>query len=262
MRINPFLAPATGFVLILCGILPPSTYAGDPVAEARLAHKGLTRSGHAFVVEAEAPILEKMKLLKVALSAYNASVQRRTEAEQVGAEVAQIEQQRTQLLSDLDDLTQQIDLQAGQSLGGFGRGPGPNNFSQNSFPSQAIAQKLRLKGNLAQLRLQEQRVREQAPQGQDREDLDETYREQKEKLRTLINELRPEVDGLRRQYADLAADAMVKQALADAKRAARVKLGPSDAFLAGETLLARVERAVLGKSAASLSRKTRGKARR
>ena len=75
--------------------------------------------------------------------------------------------------------------------------------------------------------------------------------------------LRPMVDEVTKKYAELGADEAVKGALDVVKKASKLKLklGPSDAFLAASKELDGAERRFLGKKTAVIPRK-KGKSKK
>ena len=79
-------------------------------------------------------------------------------------------------------------------------------------------------------------------------------------MKKALADLRPLVDEVKRSYADLGYDPLVKQSLEVVKKTSRLRLGPSDAFLAGEKTLVRAERQILGKPTPVVSKKKKGKA--
>ena len=166
MRVDRLVGLALLLIALRCGWTP--SRGADAASESLLKSRGLTKSGHAFVIEAETPVLAKMKELRVALDIYSAAAHRKARAEQDATQISQIEERRAELQSELEELNQQINLQGSQTQGGqpfngFAR-PGGMNFQQTTFTTRLSNQRDQVKNYLAEIRFQEREIKSEAPQ--------------------------------------------------------------------------------------------------
>jgi hypothetical protein len=251
MRLNHPVGLPLLFVVIGSGW----TRGADSPAVSTLKEKGLTRSGITLVIEAEKPVLAKIKEARAAFAAYAV-------AGQVATRLTQLEERRVALEGNLNDLNQQINEQ-GYAQAGNSPGPGINNLAQSGILSQMIAQRNLIKNTLAEANLEEKTFKAEAPQGKDHTALDEDAKKKAEECKAAVAGLRPMVDEVTKKYADLGADGSVKAAIGELEKAtkANLKLGPSDAFKAGVKTLEHAERKLLGKKTPAISRK-KGKSKK
>src|ERR1700722_16383477 len=70
---------------------------GDSAAETALKQKGLTKTGHTFLIEDEKPVLDKMKEVRGIFASYATAAEKQASVEQMAMQSAQLDQQRTEL---------------------------------------------------------------------------------------------------------------------------------------------------------------------
>jgi hypothetical protein len=230
----------------------------DSPSASVLKKKGLAKSGITFVIEAEEPVLAKMKELRAIFAGYASAAGRQPVAEQVATRLTQLQERRVELQDNLNDLNQQINEQGYMQVNNSPR-QGPNTPNQSGVLPRMIAQRNLIKGALAEIGLEQKSLKAQMPQVEDRSALDKDVKEKAEACRKAVAELKPMVVGVTKKYADLRADVQVKAAIGELTKAARVnlKLGPSDAFKSGAKALDEAERRLVGKPKTSSSRKNR-----
>lgn len=260
MRLDRSVGLPLLFVALVSG--PMASLGADSGAESILEEKGLTKSGRVYVLDSEAPVLTKMKEVRAAYADYATAADRQERAEHVAAQAAQLEERRVQLQDQLDTLNERIASQGAPQGNAFGR-PGGMNSPQGSFTSPLISQRDQVKYVLAEITREQRALKVQAPQGQGKSSLDEAVKTKGDAFKAALADLRPKVDGVTKAYAELEADASVQKALVELKKASptKLKLGPSDAFLAGARELDQAERRFLGKKTPVVSRK-KAKSRR
>lgn len=234
--------------------------AADPAAEAVLKGKGLAKSGRVYVIEAEAPALEKMNEVKAAHRAYLAAVERLEAADQFASQVAGLEQERRAMQASLNALNHAASQQ--QRMSHYGRRG--SRYSSGAMNSPLVAERNQARVALAQIASTQAAAKSQIPSAKDRKALEDAAKVKQDALKKTLEELRPMVDEVTAKYADLNADPRVRKALEDLASASKtvVKTGPSEPFAAGARALAQAERQFLGKTptTASASRKkARGK---
>ena len=237
--LGPALAPAAG---------------PDAAAEEVLKEKGLAKAGRVYVIEAEEPVLAKMTEVRSAFAAYVTAADRQATSARAAEHSAALEERRVELQERLDDLNQQINLQ-GNSQGG-GMRPGGMNPQQAAFLNPVVNQRDQIKFAVAQITQEPKSLKNQVAPDKGNA-LDEDVKTKGEAFKAALAELRPQVDAVTKTYVELAADESVQKALTDVKRASatKLKLGPSDAFLAGARELDVAEQRFLGKKAAVVSKK-------
>ena len=228
----------------------------DPAAEATLKEKGLTKSVSTYVIEAEKPVLAKVKEVRGLFANYAMLAERQATAENVAMQSAQLEEHRAELQSTLDDLNERIIEQGGAQANNLPRRGMPGGPMTGSN-SPLIAQRDQIKLALAEVGRTQKALKAQAPQAKDKATLDEDVKKKGEAFKAALVDLRRQVDEVTKQYNELAADPSVKKSLDDLKKAskANVKLGPSDAFLAAVKQLDQAERQFLGKKTTTVSKK-------
>ena len=243
-------------VLILASNGSPAR-GGDSAAESILKQKGLTKTGHTFIIEDEKPVLAKMKEIRVVFAGYVSVAEKQAAAEQVAMQSAQLEEHRVELQSNLDDLNQQIAIQGtGMSNSSYGRGR--YNVRQTAANNPVLAEKAQMTAALAEIGQTQKMLKSQMPQPKDKAALDADVKKKQDAFKSALSDLRTQVDEVTRKYADLGADETVKKSIDDLMKAskAKVNLGPSDAFLAGVKELDQAERQFLGKRTPAASKKT------
>jgi len=245
-------------LLVALGSAWTAARGADPAAEAALKAKGLTKSGRVYVIEAEAPVLVKMKEVKAVYAAYAAAVERQDAADQFASQVAGMEQQRQAMQSNLNALNQAVTQQ--QRMASYGRRG--SRYSSGAMNTPLVAERNQAKMALAQIAGTQASAKSQVLSPKDRKALDDAARVKEDAFKKALEELRPMVDEVTRAYEELNADAAVKKALDDLSKASKtvVKTGPSEPFAAGVRALAQAERQYLGKSSTTASRrKPKGK---
>jgi prefoldin subunit 5 len=251
-----------GLPLLLIVLGSGWTRGADSPSVSALKEKGLTRSGITFVIEAEKPVLAKMKEARAVFAGYAAVAERQAVAEQVATRLTQLEQRRVELQNNLNDLNQQINEQ-GYAQANNSPGPGMRNLAQSGLVSQMIAQRNLIRNTMAEVSLEQNTLNADAPQSKDRTAPDEDVKKKAEACKASLAELRPRVDEVTKKYADLGADVSVKAAISSLEKEtkANLKLGPSDAFKAAAKTLDQAERKLLGKKTPAFSRK-KGKSKK
>lgn len=230
---------------------------GETTAEAVLKGKGLEKSGRAYVIEAEGPVLAKMKEVRAAFADYAAAADRQAAASQAATQAAELESRRAELQETLDDLNQRINLPGSSQPIGFGRPGGMN--PQGAMLAPIIQQRDQVKFALAEVTREQKAQKTPSAPGKDKDRaaLDADVTAKGDAFKAALAALRPDVDAVTKAYADLAADESVQKALTEVKKASatKLKLGPSDAFLAGARELDQAERRFLGKKKATVAKK-------
>ena len=231
---------------------------GDSAAELALKEKGLTRTGHTFVLEeAEKPVLDKMKEVRGVFAVYATAAEKLAAAEQMAMQSTQLEAQRVELQADLNALNQQIAVQGtGASSSYYGRGR--YNVRQTAANNPVLAQKAQMTAALAEIGQTQKMLKSQMPQPREKAALTDDLKKKQEAYKLALSDLREKVDEVIKKYADLGAEETVKKSIDDLVKAskAKVNLGPSDTFLAGMKELDRAERQFLGKKSPAASKKT------
>jgi hypothetical protein len=244
-------------VLILASNGSPAR-GGDSAAESALKKKGLTKSGHTFVLEeAEKPVLEKMKEVRGVFATFAAAAEKQAAAEQMAMQSTQLEAQRVELQSNLNALNQQIAIQ-GTGMPNSSYGRGRYNVRPTAANNPVLAEKAQMTAALAEIGQTQKMLKSQMPQPKDKAALENDVKKKQEALKSALSDLRGQVDEVTRKYADLGADEAVKKPIDELVKStmAKATLGPSVAFLAGVKELDRAERQFLGKRTPAASKKT------
>jgi hypothetical protein len=243
-------------LFVVLGWSGKTSEGADPAAEATLKEKGLTKSVSTYVIDAEKPVLAKMKEVRGLFANYAMLADRQAAAEQATMQAAQLEEHRAELQSSLEDLNERIVEQGSTQSNNFPR-PGPPGGQMAPQNNPLIAQRDQIKLALAEVSRTQKTLKTQAPQAKDKSTLEEDLKKKEESFKTALTELRQQVDEVTKKYAELGADPSVKKALDTLKKAskANVKLGPSDAFLAAVKQLDQAERQFLGKKTTTVSKK-------
>jgi hypothetical protein len=236
-----------------------------------LKEKGITKSGVTLVIEAEKPVLTKVKEVRELLTNTIAATTRKAEAEQAITELARLKESRADLQEKLNELNQLINEQGFQQANNAprpGNGPpgqGNNTFAQAGYLQQLIAQRNMLKSNLVEITSAQNAINAHLP-ATDTKAMDGEVKANLEASKATVAEMRPMIDEVLKRYTDLASDPSVKAAIGELERAtkAKFKLGPSDGFKAAVKMLDEAERKLLGKKplAASNSKKKKSKSRK
>lgn len=240
----------------------------SPAAPA-LKARGLAKSGTAYTIEAERPVLAKLKEARTAFAAYAATVDQQARQRELAQQVDQIEEQRAELQAQVDDLNLRISDNAGagstnQGLPGGGPGgggpggggAGPGGMTGRGLTSPLTIRRDQLKLMLNQVAAEQRRLKGRVPSAKETEAVESRVKSADEQFKNALGDLRKLVDAVKQQYADLAADEAVKAALAEARKAnPKIHLGPSDALTAGVRELEKAEQRFLGKRTTAVSRK-------
>jgi hypothetical protein len=241
-----------------------TAWGGDSAPELALRAKGLTRSGHTFVLEeAEKPVLQKIKEVRGVFATYATAAEKLAAAEQMAMQSVQLEAQRVELQANLNALNQQIAIQGtGMSNSSYGRGR--YNVRQTAANNPVLAQKAQMTAALAEIGQTQQVMKRQLPQPKEKAALEADVKKKQEDFKSALSDLRQQVDEVTKKYADLGAEETVKKSIDDLVKAskAKVNLGPSDTFLAGVKELDRAERQFLGKKTPAASKKNTAKAKK
>jgi hypothetical protein len=253
-------------LFIAVGSVGGTAAGGDSAAEAALKGKGLTKVGRVFVdVEAEKPVLAKIKEVRASFAGYASLAGKQAASEQYEAQSGHLEEQRVELKANLDDLNQRIIEQATSTVGNGQQRPGPGNGPPGGAgqASPLVMQRDQVKSALAEVTVAQKSLKSEAPVVKDKAALDDEVKKKGDAFKSALADLRKMVDEVTKKYADLGADDSVKKPLADLEKAAKakLKLGPSDAFLAGVKELDQAERRFLGKKPAATAKKTKAKAK-
>jgi hypothetical protein len=244
-------------VLVLASGSSPAL-GGDSAAELALKEKGLTRTGHTFVLEeAEKPVLDKMKEVRGVFATYATAAEKLAAAEQMAVQSTQLEAQRVELQANLNALNQQIAIQ-GTGMPNSSYGRSRYNVRQTAANNPVLAQRAQMTAALAEIGQTQKMLKSQMPQPKEKAALTDDAKKKQEAYKSALADLREKVDEVTKKYTDLGAEEAVKKSLDDLVKAskARVNLGPSDAFLAGVKELDRAERQFLGKKSPAASKKT------
>jgi paraquat-inducible protein B len=246
-----------GLSLLFIALGSARSQGADSAAEAVLEGKGLAKSGRVYVIEAEAPVLEKMKGVKAAYASYASAVDRQDAADQFASQIVEMEQQRLAMQSNLNALNQGVTQQ--QRMASYGRRG--SRYTPNAMNSPLVAERDQAKMALAQIANNQKVTKAQVLSPKDRKTLDDQAKAKEDAFKRALEELRPMVDEVEKKYADLKADEAVKKALDDLSKASKtvVKTGPSEPFAAGARALAQAERQYLGKRSTAPNKKAKGK---
>jgi hypothetical protein len=250
-------------LLIILGSGWVPSRGADSAAESALKEKGLAKSGHTFVIEAEKPVLAKMKEARGVFASYATAAEKLAAAEQMATQSTQLEGQRVELQSNLNALNQQIAIQGtGTPNASYGRGR--SNVQQTAANNPVLAQKAAMTAALAEISQTQKMMKSQLPQPKEKAALEDDLKKKQEAFKSALSDLRQQVDEVTKKYTDLGADETVKKSIDDLVKAskAKVNLGPSDAFLAGVKELDRAERQFLGKKTPAASKKKPAKAKK
>ena len=85
-----------------------SAQADDSPSLSTLNEKGLIKSGLIFVIEAEKPVLAKMKEVRTITDSYAKLAERQAVVEQIALHLTQLEERRIEFQDNLNDLNQRI----------------------------------------------------------------------------------------------------------------------------------------------------------
>ncbi len=251
LRIHVFASSLTLVVLT-----SSFAWGADSPAISVLKQKGLTRSGRFFVIEAEKPVLKKLRESWTVLTENSAIAKRKSEAEMAATELAQLEERRAELQQRLEETNQQINEQGFQQGNNQAR-PGPNNFGQGGFASPLSAQRNLIQMSLAEINTALKTAKAETPKDSDRKALEEESRKNLEACKEALAALRKSVDDVMKQYDDLRANTSVKSALLalEKDRLGTFTLGPSTTFKNAVKTIEKAERMILAKKTSTVSRK-------
>ena len=251
-------------LVLLLGVIgsswgsPPTE---DPAVDSPLKDKGLTKQGYVYVLDAEKPVLAKLKEARTSFATYASMSDQQLTTQQLAERGSQLEQTRSQIQNQMADLNQRIAEQRAttplQSYGGFGRGT----VSGTPFDSPLVAERNQLQGALAEITKEQNLIKSQTPQGKQDAALASKVKEAEDTFKATLGELRKQVDEVKKKYSELDADQAVKDALKEAKKGnSKNRLGPSDAFNTGAKELEKAEKQFFGKkSSAGSKKKTKSK---
>ncbi len=264
MRFARSLAGVVLTVVVGSGWGPPQKT--EKPSDLALKEKGLTKTATVYTIEDEKPVLARMKEARTAYSAFAAMASQHSMHEELAQQARQLEDQRTELQGQIDDVNQRIGEMSSSSSqgpggggpggGGGGGGPGGMMGNRNSSPvSPLTIERDQLKSALAEVAAQQKTIKNQSPQAKDTKALEARVKQAEETIKAMLAELRTQVDDVLKKYTELGNDAAVKKALAEAKAGnPKLHLGPSDAFNSGVKELAKAEQHFLGKRTAVASK--------
>ena len=268
------------WLLALFGLGFASPPKGESPTDAALKEKGLTKAGTVYTIEAEKPVLAKLKETRTAFQGYAAMSGEKASFDELANRGNQLEENRANLQARLEALNLQIGDNGGGNNngnggpgGGMGGGPGGlggiGGLGGFGMPGRTASpqamERDQVKVQLAQVTADQKTVKNQSPQPKDVTSLEARIKRAEETFKAALQELRTQVDEVKKQYADLEADGSVKSLLADAKKGnSKLRLGPSDALNNGIKELEKAERQFLGKKPAatantSAKKKAKGK---
>ena len=251
-------------VLLAAGWGPPSRV--DRPSDLALQAKGLKKVGTTYILGSEQPVLAKMNEARQAYAGFAALTSQQLMHQELAERTSHLAAQQVELQSQLDELNQRI-TDSGNTNSGpgpmSGGGPGRTMPGGSASVTPLTIERDQLKAMLAATTAQQKTIRNQSPQAKDTATLDTNVKQADETNKTLLADLRTQVDAVTKAYANLAADDAVKQALAESKKEnPKLHLGPSDAFLAGARALAKSERVILNKTTPVSTTKKKTRTRR
>jgi len=228
----------------------------DPAVDSPLKDKGLTKQGYVYVLEAEKPVLAKLKEARTSFATYASMSDQHLTTQQLAERGSQLEQTRSQIQNQMADLNQRMSEQRAmtppQTYGGFGRGT----ISGTPYDSPLMAERNQLQSALAEITNEQNLIKSQTPNGRQDAALATKVKQAEDAFKATLAELRKQVDEVKKKYSELDADQAVKDALKEAKKGnAKNRLGPTDAFNTGAKELEKAEQQFFGKKTSVAPRK-------
>jgi len=255
LRHRLILAAGATLATVLAAFAP----ADDPAAaEAVLTGQGLARAGNTYSLEAEKPVLAKIAEFKPVFAKFAAAIEQQNAVEQDAARMIQLEQQRILTQANIENLTAQVNNMIRPSTSGN------NRVGQNQYANEQgtiLGQRRELMMSLGPIGQEADMIRLRQPSQRAKDDLAAELKARREEYTKAAKEVRPMVADVLKKYDEVAKDDKVKAALSELKRTklAKLKIGPSDPFVAAVRQLDQAERMIPtgGKtSMAGPSRKT------
>ena len=263
MRLDRSLAWVVLTVAVGSGWGPPQK--ADRPADIALKEKGLTKTGTVYTIEDEKPVLARMKEARTGYQAFAAMSSQQSMHEELARKGAQLEDQRAELQSQLEEINQRIgEMAAGPGNQGppGGRG-GPGGTGNQASVSPLTIERDQLKNALAEVTAQQRTVKNTLLPAKDVAAMDAKVKKAEETLKGILTDLRTQVDAVTKKYSDLGEDGDVRKLLAEAKQGnPKLRLGPSDAFAGGNKELAKAEQQFLGKRTSVVSTKKKAKSKK
>ncbi len=226
-----------------------SIRAEDTPTDLALKPKGLAKVSNVYVLEAEKPVLAKLKEARTSFAAYASMSDQQMTTQQLNERSTQLDQGRNELQSQMGDLNQRISEQQAsspaQTYGGFGR----TGFQGTVLDSPLVAERERVRMALVEISAEQNAIKGQMPQGNELRAQGAKLKQTEDTFKATLADLRKQVDEVKKKYGDLEADDAVKDAIKEGKKASnKLRLGPSDAFLVGAKELEKAEQNFLGKT--------------
>ena len=253
--------------LLLASMVPTwaSIRAEDTPTDLALKAKGLAKVSNVYVIEAEKPVLAKLKEARTSFAAYASVSDQQATTQQLNERSTQLDQNRNELQSQMADLNQRINEQQAsspaQTYGGFGR----TGFPGTGTDSPLVAERDRVRMALVEVSTEQNVIKSQMPQGNELRAQGAKLKQAEDSLKATLADLRKQVDEVKKKYADLDAEDAVKNAIKEGKKTNnKLRLGPSDAFNTGAKELDKAEQNFLGKNKkpAATTKKAKTKAKK
>jgi hypothetical protein len=234
-------------LLVCLGLVEGQANGGDSEFEAALKAKGLSKTLSTWVIEDEKPVLAAMKEARAVFYSFAQVAERKSAAELLAAQSKMLDAQRAELQSNLNVLNQQI-AQMPNPATGMGRQA--KYYKQTAANNPLLAQKSQLQAALTETNQTQQAIKSQIPAPKDKATIDAEVKNKQEAFKTTLTDLRKQIDEVTKKYEALAADETVKKSIDHLKEStkAKVKLGPSDHFLAMMKEVDKAEQLYLGKT--------------
>ncbi len=241
-------------LIVILGSSWNSLRAEDTPTDLALKPKGLAKVSNVYVLEAEKPVLAKLKEARTSFASYASMSDQQMTTQQLNERSTQIDQSRNELQSQMGDLNQRISEQQASSpaqiYGGFGR----TGFPGTGLDSPLVAERERVRMALVEISAEQNAIKSQIPQGNDLRAQGAKLKQSEDTFKATLADLRKQVDEVKKKYSDLDADDAIKNAVKEGKKTNnKLRLGPSDAFLVGAKELEKAEQNFLGKTKKSAS---------
>ncbi len=237
-------------LLVLFGLVEGSAIGGDPVedSEKLLKGKGLSKTHATWLIEDEKPVLASMKEARAVFQSYAQVADRQAEAVQMAQQSKMLDAQRKMVQANLNEVNQQVSAMP-KNPGGT-RSRNSRYYQQTAANNPLLAQQSELKSALSELNQTQNVLKSRIPQPKDKASLDAEVAKRFGAFKDALTDLRKQIDDVSKKYSDLAADESVKKAIDDLTKTtkAKIKLGPSEPFLAMMKEVDQAEHRYLGKT--------------
>jgi uncharacterized protein YukE len=249
-------------LLLILGSIPAQSQAAGSESEATLKAKGLSKVLSTWVIEDEKPVLASMKEAKAVFKSYAEVADRQLEAEGLTAQSKMLDQQRSEIQANLNALNQQIAQMPNRPAGG---GKYAKYYQQTANNNPLMAERSQLNSAMTELNNTQKMIKSQIPTPQAKSSLDAEVSKRKDAFKSTLEDLRKQIDTVKKKYEELGADESIKKSIEDLAKTshAKVKLGPSEAFATMAREVDQAERKYLGKAApASTTTKKKAKGKK